>query len=482
QLPLLSFEYPVLKEPRSQSQSPSLAKCHILLLTFNLALPIWDVRCTYISQDAVFGEARARMEAEAAEAAGRAAAEAAAEATRRMVAAGGEDSVLDPLSLTVVQLQEELAKRGLTDASVKKWNPLHGKKPLVDKLQEYLDKRRAEVAASDTEEGMLARAAVEARGAAEAAATRVREARDVLATAQREAVAARILLGFPPVVDTMTFTQPGRGTNGGQSRVTLSSCSLEQVLEYGEDDTREASFEVAVFAELFREMLQQRYGRALLRTLSTLLPQPAAAHGTSQDDMKGTAPGPAVSSPPNVATVPAAPATASASLDGVVALEGYRDTEMAEAGTSGAPLQDAALVPTAPKIVDTDATATAAKLSLAQPHSAAMYSMVDGRVSADVGGSGPAGKRRVSGTGVGDAATATEDEPPPGAKRPRRELQAEGSGSPSAAADADAASAGVVSEPFLAVCRMFDERCAGYIEADDLEEIIYMTADEVSRE
>ncbi len=31
--------------------------------------------------------------------------------------------------------QEELAKRGLADSSIKKWNPLQGKKPLVDKLQ-----------------------------------------------------------------------------------------------------------------------------------------------------------------------------------------------------------------------------------------------------------------------------------------------------------------------------------------------------------
>lgn len=36
---------------------------------------------------------------------------------------------------TLSAVQEELARRGLTDAAVKKWNPLQGKKPLVDKLQ-----------------------------------------------------------------------------------------------------------------------------------------------------------------------------------------------------------------------------------------------------------------------------------------------------------------------------------------------------------
>lgn len=53
----------------------------------------------------MFGEARARNAAEVAEVAGRVAAEGAAEATRRAVASGGEDSVLDPGTMTVVQLQ-----------------------------------------------------------------------------------------------------------------------------------------------------------------------------------------------------------------------------------------------------------------------------------------------------------------------------------------------------------------------------------------
>lgn len=43
---------------------------------------------------------------------------------------------------------------------------------------------------------------------------------------------------------------------------------------------QEATFEVSVFAELFREMLQTRYGRALLRVLPSIK---AAAAGGKPD-------------------------------------------------------------------------------------------------------------------------------------------------------------------------------------------------------
>ncbi len=37
-------------------------------------------------------------------------------------------------------------------------------------------------------------------------------------------------------------------------------------------------------------------------------------------------------------------------------------------------------------------------------------------------------------------------------------------------------------EPFLLACRFFDRECAGYLEADDLEEITFMVSDGISRE
>jgi LAIKA domain len=53
-------------------------------------------------------------------------------------------------------------------------------------------------------------------------------------------------------------------------RWSPASVSLEGLLDYSEDDTREASFEVALAAELFLEMLQTRFGRGLLRGLHVI--------------------------------------------------------------------------------------------------------------------------------------------------------------------------------------------------------------------
>ena len=36
--------------------------------------------------------------------------------------------------------------------------------------------------------------------------------------------------------------------------------------------------------------------------------------------------------------------------------------------------------------------------------------------------------------------------------------------------------------PLLLACRFFDAECAGYLEAEDLEEILFMTAGGASRE
>ena len=46
----------------------------------------------------------------------------------------------------------------------------------------------------------------------------------------------------------------------------------------------------------------------------------------------------------------------------------------------------------------------------------------------------------------------------------------------------DSAPTTAPSEPLLLACRFFDTECAGYLETDDLEEILYMTNADVSRE
>lgn len=53
---------------------------------------------------------------------------------------------------------------------------------------------------------------------------------------------------------------------------------------------------------------------------------------------------------------------------------------------------------------------------------------------------------------------------------------------PVPAAAAVAAATRPAPEPLLSVCRFFDERCAGYLEAEDIEEILYMVAPDISSE
>ena len=43
-------------------------------------------------------------------------------------------------------------------------------------------------------------------------------------------------------------------------------------------------------------------------------------------------------------------------------------------------------------------------------------------------------------------------------------------------------SEGPPGDPFLLACRFFDKECAGYLDADDLEEIAFMVSDGISRE
>ena len=51
--------------------------------------------------------------------------------------------------------------------------------------------------------------------------------------------------------------------------------SLRGLLDYTEDDTAAATFEASMFGELFLEMLQARFGRAILRTLPVISQQVA---------------------------------------------------------------------------------------------------------------------------------------------------------------------------------------------------------------
>ena len=45
-----------------------------------------------------------------------------------------------------------------------------------------------------------------------------------------------------------------------------------------------------------------------------------------------------------------------------------------------------------------------------------------------------------------------------------------------------AAAAKAPEEPLFVACRFFDRECTGYIEGEDLEEILFMVSDAISRE
>ena len=55
-----------------------------------------------------------------------------------------------------------------------------------------------------------------------------------------------------------------------KSKFGVDVLPLEALLDYNEDDTKESHFEVSLFAELFKEMLQTRFARGLLRALAIL--------------------------------------------------------------------------------------------------------------------------------------------------------------------------------------------------------------------
>jgi len=60
------------------------------------------------------------------------------------------------------------------------------------------------------------------------------------------------------------------GQVGEKERFTAVSMSLDALLTYDQGDTKEGSVEVGLFAEFFREMLDARYGRGLLRCLAAI--------------------------------------------------------------------------------------------------------------------------------------------------------------------------------------------------------------------
>ncbi|KAL4450685.1 hypothetical protein ABPG77_001041 [Micractinium sp. CCAP 211/92] len=234
-------------------------------------------------------EERAKAELAEAEAALQAAEAAAQEAAGRAAGSNNADGLgsdgLDPPGMNVQQLQEELARRGLDT----KWNPLKGKKELVDRLQEWVAEYKANRAAEDAD----FRASEEAKAALEAAKEKVRDKEKLCRDARTASRAAEKLLLDPPPIDRITLHAAGAAVDK-KGRSLLSGPTLDTLLDYDDEDYGEHAFEASLFAEMFQEMLQQRFGRALLRTLAAIEPTlwratPKAAKEDGEKD--GTAPG-----------------------------------------------------------------------------------------------------------------------------------------------------------------------------------------------
>jgi len=55
-----------------------------------------------------------------------------------------------------------------------------------------------------------------------------------------------------------------------RSKFGLDVLPLEALLDYNEDDVKESHFEVSMFAEVFKEMLQSRFARGLVRGMAII--------------------------------------------------------------------------------------------------------------------------------------------------------------------------------------------------------------------
>ena len=76
----------------------------------------------------------------------------------------------------------------------------------------------------------------------------------------------------------MVHIRPNQEFLGPKESFRVDVASLDALLAYTEKDDGEPTFEVSVFAELFREMLEARFGRGILRTLELLERQERQVH------------------------------------------------------------------------------------------------------------------------------------------------------------------------------------------------------------
>ena len=62
-----------------------------------------------------------------------------------------------------------------------------------------------------------------------------------------------------------------------RSKFGIDVLPLEALLDYNEDDVKESHFEVSMFGEMFKEMLQTRFARGLIRGMA-IIEQEVSSH------------------------------------------------------------------------------------------------------------------------------------------------------------------------------------------------------------
>ena len=55
-----------------------------------------------------------------------------------------------------------------------------------------------------------------------------------------------------------------------RTKFSMDVLPLEALLDYSENDVKECHFEVSMFGELLKEMLQTRFARGLIRGMATI--------------------------------------------------------------------------------------------------------------------------------------------------------------------------------------------------------------------
>ena len=73
-----------------------------------------------------------------------------------------------------------------------------------------------------------------------------------------------------PLLQETVEVKVNREFLGKKEKFAALGISLDGLLEYTEDDTREPTFEASMFGELFQDMLDTRFGRGLLRSFAVL--------------------------------------------------------------------------------------------------------------------------------------------------------------------------------------------------------------------